>query len=479
MTSSAPLGNAFNLPGFAKFREPKLRFGSSAIEDVDIHPMQGLLQFGPYSKGKLSAIMDPIRIATISPAGQASKASNLLRELQQRHRPVERRNYLPDFPGFSKVFGVQIDLASTGCHIELPSTLSEDIKRADRPHRLLADTIIRALHNLQNVRHDFDVVLVILSKEWESGFYGTEDDDFNLHDYLKAVAASDAICVQFAKESSALNYRCRCSVMWRLGIALYTKAGGIPWVLADIEPGTAFIGIDYALRPGASADPKFAICCSQVFDAEGSGLDFVAYEANDVNMFGKNPFLRREQMMKVMTRSLAIYQKKHSGASPSRIVVHKNTEFKPYEIDGVFDAFSSAQNIELIHVQQNSGWRGIQIEKHKAPHGYPVLRGSALQLGDNATLLWTQGNLPVMTSGKDFFKEGKGIPEPLMLTRYAGLGSMSDLCRETLALTKMDWNNDGPYDRLPVTLNFAGTMASIVKRMPTLQPRSYPVRLFM
>ena len=56
---------------------------------------------------------------------------------------------------------------------------------------------------------------------------------------------------------------------------------------------------------------------------------------------------------------------------------------------------------------------------------------------------------------------------------------MDDLCQETLALTKMDWNNDGPYDRLPATLNFSDTLATIVKRMPKLQPHSYPVRLFM
>lgn len=58
-------------------------------------------------------------------------------------------------------------------------------------------------------------------------------------------------------------------------------------------------------------------------------------------------------------------------------------------------------------------------------------------------------------------------------------GGWMDLCRETFALTKMDWNNDGPYDRLPVTLSFAGTLATIIKRTPKLQPHSYPVRLFM
>jgi hypothetical protein len=89
------------------------------------------------------------------------------------------------------------------------------------------------------------------------------------------------------------------------------------------------------------------------------------------------------------------------------------------------------------------------------------------------------GNLPSVAKGKDYYKEGKGTPEPLLLVRNAGLGDFDDLCRETLALTKMDWNNDGPYDRLPVTLNFAGTLATIVKRMPKLQPQSYPIRLFM
>ena len=250
-------------------------------------------------------------------------------------------------------------------------------------------------------------------------------------------------------------------------------------MLADVDLGTAYIGIDYALRAGGGPDSRFAICCSQVFDAEGSGLEFIAYEAEGVQMFGKNPFLRREQMLKVMSRSLAIYQKKHSGDPPRRVVLHKNTQFRPEEIEGVFDALPHVDNVELVHVQQSCGWRGVLISAPQQPHGYPCPRGAMLQLGDYETLLWTQGNLPEITNGKDYFKEGKGIPEPLLLTRYAGLGSMEALCRETLALTKMDWNNDGPYDRLPVTLNFAGTLATIVKRMPKLEPRSYPVRLFM
>jgi hypothetical protein len=459
--------------------EPSLRFGSQDARDVDIHPMRGLLRFGPYSKDKLAAVSNPIRIGMIAPAGQTDRLVGQIRELEQVHQPRERKAYLPSFPGFEKIFGVRLARGGPGTSVELPADLGEQMAASLKPDLVLAQALTRALFALRNLRDAYDVVMILLVEDWKAGFRGAPGADFDLHDYVKAYAASEGICVQFIRDDKALNYYCRCSVAWRLGIALYTKAGGVPWVLADVEPGTAFIGIDYALRAGGTPDSRFAICCSQVFDAEGSGLEFVAYEADSVKMFGKNPFLRREQMLKVMARSLAIYQRKHSGDPPKRIVVHKNTEFRAEEVDGVFDAFPNAENIELVHVQQSCGWRGVLIAGPKQPHGYPCQRGTAFQLGPHETLLWTQGNLPEIADGKDYYKEGKGTPEPLLLVRHAGLGSMDDLCRETLALTKMDWNNDGPYDRLPVTLNFAGTLATIVKRMPKLEPRSYPVRLFM
>ena len=469
----------YQLPGHWVFGEPYLRFGSKDARDVDIHPMRGLLRWGPYSKDKLAAVSNPIRLAMIAPFGASDRLVHQIRELEQSHQPRERKAYLPAFPGFEKIFGARIARGGQGTSIELPNDLTEQMLQSPTPHLVLAQALTRALFALRNLRNDYDVVVVLLTDVWSAGFRGPTNEDFDLHDYVKAYAASEGICIQILRDSSALDYHCRCSVAWRLGIALYTKAGGIPWVLADVESGTAFIGIDYALRAGGSADSRFAICCSQVFDAEGSGLEFIAYEAEGVQMFGKNPFLRREQMLKVMARSLAIYQKKHAGDPPRRVVVHKNTQFRPEEVEGVFDALPHAENIELVHVQQSCGWRGVLISAPQQPHGYPCRRGSALQLGDYEALLWTQGNLPEIANGKDYFKEGKGTPEPLLLTRYAGLGSIEDLCRETLALTKMDWNNDGPYDRLPVTLNFAGTLATIVKRMPKLEPRSYPVRLFM
>jgi hypothetical protein len=74
------------------------------------------------------------------------------------------------------------------------------------------------------------------------------------------------------REDKALAYPDRASVMWRIGLALYAKAGGVPWKLADTDDETAYIDISNAVRPIESDRPRFVTCCSQVLDTEGSGL---------------------------------------------------------------------------------------------------------------------------------------------------------------------------------------------------------------
>jgi argonaute-like protein implicated in RNA metabolism and viral defense len=283
----------------------------------------------------------------------------------------------------------------------------------------------------------------------------------------------------------ALAYKCRASVMWRLGIALYAKAGGVPWKLADAPPDTAYIGLSYAIRTQARPGERFVSCCSQVFDSDGAGLEFLLYETGDAFIERENPFLKRPEMRRVMSRSLALYQRRHAGRVPRHVVVHKTTEFKPEEIDGSFDALSAVEEIELVQVKQDVPWHAVKLDrpgmwgKKGVPAAYPVERGSYLSLGNREVLLWTQGNAPGAIGGRNYYKEGKGIPAPLELVRFAGHGGWEETCRAVLGLTKMDWNNDSLYDRLPVTLGYAQTLARVVRRMTQLGSRPYAFRFFM
>jgi argonaute-like protein implicated in RNA metabolism and viral defense len=93
--------------------------------------------------------------------------------------------------------------------------------------------------------------------------------------------------------------------------------------------------------------------------------------------------------------------------------------------------------------------------------------------------VWTQGNTRLNESSANYYKEGKGIPAPVLLTRFAGHGSFDTECISLLGLTKMNWNNDGLYDRLPVTLSYAQVLARTIKRMPQISSTPYQLRFFM
>src|SRR5258708_34723102 len=100
----------YTLPGHLVLPEPRLRFGGDPRDAHDVHPLRGLIHHGPFSRDKLSAVSDPIRLAVIAPQGSVKRIADLIHELHQSHQPRERRNYLPGLPGCSKAFGASLGL---------------------------------------------------------------------------------------------------------------------------------------------------------------------------------------------------------------------------------------------------------------------------------------------------------------------------------------------------------------------------------
>lgn len=461
--------------------EPMLAFHPDRQSDRDIHPLNGLLRFGPYSSG---LVPDPIRVATITPAGESTHLYAFMRELNSTAKATERADYLPDWPGFQRVFGLHMRGAGGGCHIELDGRVDEDFRASPTPHVVLADRLVRAIQSLDARRADFDVLFIYIPQRWAAGYIGGSDEDFDLHDHLKAATAARRLPVQLVREDKALAYPHRASVMWRIGLALYVKAGGVPWKLADSDPDTAYIGISYAIRPPASDRPRFVTCCSQVFDADGSGLEFIAYDAHEVEVHRDNPFLSRTEMFRVMTRAMDLYRRRHAGRSPRRVMIHKTTEFKRDESDGCMEALHLCEALDLVQIVEDVGWRGVRLENDTASGkgqaaAYPVARGSLLGIGPSESLLWTHGDVHGIGKRASYFQGARSTPRPIKLVRHAGHGPWDDTASAVLALTKMDWNNDALYDSLPVTLEYAKVLARVVKRMSALGSAPYPFRFFM
>ncbi|MBI5541449.1 MAG: hypothetical protein HY951_15395 [Bacteroidia bacterium] len=464
-------------PGLNKIDEPRLMFEAFTSNPYHIHPLRGLVEFGPYSQ-KLAPI-DKIRIGVICPYNCFHIVNNLFSELSKSHNPQERIKYLPVFKSFEHIFKTKLELLDEKQSIQIDGLKLQNT--TNKSYIVLSQELSNAINSMAQRKQDFDVLFVYLPEQWREGFEDIETG-FDLHDFLKAKTAILNIPTQILRESKVINYKCRCSVMWRLSIALYVKAGGVPWKLGFLDEETAFIGLSYSSRYNPQTEQfDFTTCCSQVFDSDGTGLEFIAYDAGEIDFrVGDNPFLTRAEMRKVMSKSLSLYQKRHSGRAPKKLIVHKTSYFSKNEIDGAFDAIPSNIKLELLQIVDHSNWRGINYindtGKTVVDRG-PIERGTYVSTGANEVMLWTQGN--VFLGNERFFKEGKNIPSPLTIKRFAGEGGWNQNCLAIMGLTKMNWNHDALYDRLPVTLGYAKVLATTIKRMNNLVNKPYEFRYFM
>ncbi len=252
------------LAPYSSLDEPLLAFSVGDPDQHHAHPLVGLAEFGPYTRTALPAFTPQVRVAIAGPESGRVARKGLLQSLQQSHGPTDRRDYVPPYPGFAKIFGVELVPAPAETQLTLPETVEEMVDSSLSAQDRVRAALGSAISRLSAVRDRFDVAIFHLPDAWGAGLKG---EGFDAHDELKALGATVGIPTQVINDR-VFAFQYAASRAWRLGIALYVKAGGVPWKLAPIRgvpEGTAYIGLAYALR-GDPRQALFVTCCSQVFD---------------------------------------------------------------------------------------------------------------------------------------------------------------------------------------------------------------------
>jgi len=254
---------------------------------------------------------------------------------------------------------------------------------------------------------------------------------------------------------------------WNFTTALYHKAGGSPWRLAQVEPGVCFVGISF-YREITESNPRLRTSLAQAFTSAGDGyvLRGNSFEWDEQRK-GRSPHLDQNGAAGLMREVLDLYTEQNRGSIPSRLVVHKSSRYWEEELAGLMDASQYVPRRDFVAL----GGRGIQFYR---TGDYPPLRGSYVKFSDINMLLYTTGFVPYLRT-----YPGARSPLPIEILEHHGDSPWNVVLQEILALTKLNWNTADFACREPITIAFSHRVGQILAELPPDQQPLSEYRYYM
>jgi len=466
--------------------EPNLLFSDKSASRYikDPHPIRGILSNRPFDFGLTQkGLASSVRLGIVCPHQEARKLRTYMDNALRKQQPLRADpEYLMEYPGFDRAYGLTLEIPDCQglgwATCPEPGSTDPIVATRDVAHR-----IIQSIDSLM-ASYGPQEVLIFVPKRW-SGFraYRTENERFDVHDFVKAYCVQRGIPTQFLEEDS-LTHEDQCSVWWWLSLAMYVKSMRTPWVLESLDADTAFVGLGFSVDPYAQRRHHIILGCSHIYSSRGEGLQFRLSKIENPIFLGRNrqnPFMSEEDARRLgeTIRQLFFDAKMKL---PRRVVIHKQTPFIEQEREGLCEGLAGVGQIEMLEIQIDhalryvaSVWKNGRFDEDN----FPVRRGTTVKLDDFTSLVWVHGATSALNPPLRYFQGRRRIPAPIIMRRHLGESELRTVAQELLGLSKMNWNTFDLYTKLPATVYSSSEIARIGSLLQRFGPQSYDFRLFM
>ena len=484
---------------------PELEFGApGGFAD----PKVGLIKAGPFDSRFGGGSVQHVRVGLVGPPAVVARARRWFDKCQSRVASgMENKDQYPDFPGFKAAFKADLVLDSKWEHVfdGTPNALSlalhiqqEDIQ-FERVVRAYADAI-RALvgpdvvpkpdvvvccipEELQHytVRKEEDAdaraAASAIRRDRQAGQLGlfdkidVEENEEDLlfrdfHHALKSHAMDIGVPIQLGTDGLFLDgdkNQDAATRAWNSTVALYYKAGGIPWRLKTEGPETCYVGISF-YHFASTKQRLVRSSIAQAFSSDGDGFALRGESVPWEERQGRRVNLTQEQAYKLGCDILREYEDR-TGGPPRRIVVHKTSRFNEPERAGFTEAFRNVPVQELINIMPTQ----FRLVRYGL---YPPKRGTLCRVNDAASYLFTTGFMPEIDT-----YPGPHIPAPARLVSDDPI-DVERAAADIMGLTRMNWNTASITNGQPVTLFFARKVGGVMSEWILRNPKGSPPSSF-
>lgn len=485
-----------------RLQEPMLEFGGVPPRS---DPKVGLRESGPFSLRFDGGQPGEVRLGVVGPQAMVEATHRWFARCQGRIlSPMSNRERFPDFPGFQEVFRTPLVLADR-MDVVLPDL---ELQRAllqpkDLRFREVVEMYAQAVGTLADRQMGPNVVVCALPEDvlekcftleapkaaprTKTGLGGSlqlslpldgddEDDEerFLYRTFRRALKARVMLLrkrlpTQIAHNKLLVDGPGKddpATRAWSVCVALFYKAGGVPWRLAHVPPQVLFVGLSFHRYRTTKQDAVFA-STAQAYSTEIEGF-VLRLNERIPRRTDRQPSLTGEQAER-LGRDILEQYRLQAERSPVRIVLHKTTRFRPEEEEGFNAAFRDVAVVEYVSV--NSDEPRLQLYGQGQ---YPPARGTLCSINDDAWFLYTTGYYADWGT-----YPGPHVPRPLEITLRAGVENPRRACEEILGLTKMNWNAAHIGGSQPITLWMAREVGPIMAEVPDHEEPELSYRYYM